>query len=49
MTDWLIRLHEQAEVKTFADRIPDTPDPEEEVEGESSDEGDAPAESDTEP
>ena len=49
MTDWLIRLHEQAEVKTFADRIPDAPEPEEEVESELSDEGDAPAEPDTEP
>ena len=49
MTDWLIRLHEQAEVKTFADRIPDTPEPEEEVESESSNEDDAPAEPVTEP
>ncbi len=48
MTDWLIRLHEQAEVKTFADRIPDTPEPEEEAETESNDESDASAEPETE-
>ena len=47
MTDWLIRLHEQAEVKTFADRIPDAPKPEE-VESESSDDSDGPAEEETE-
>ena len=50
MTDWLIRLHEQAKVKTFSDRIPDTP---EEVEGEAeselSDDSDIPAEPETEP
>ena len=49
MTDWLIRLHEQANVKTFADRIPETPEPEEEVEPDSTDESDAPAEPETEP
>ena len=50
MTDWLIRLHEQAKVKTFADRIPDTPEEvEEEVESESSNDSDAPAEPETEP
>ena len=49
MTDWLIRLHEQANVKTFADRIPETPEPEEEVGTESTDESDAPAEPETEP
>ncbi len=55
MTDWLIRLHEQAQVKTFADRIPDLPEPEEAVEsepldeGESPDEGDAPADPEIEP
>ena len=49
MTDWLIRLHEQAKVKTFSDRIPDAPEPEEEAETESTDESDAPAESETEP
>ena len=43
MTDWLIRLHEQAEVKTFADRIPDAPDPEEEAESESPDDSGTPA------
>ena len=48
MTDWLIRLHEQAEVKTFADRIPDTPEPEEEAETESTDESDASVEPETE-
>ena len=48
MTDWLIRLHEQAQVKTFADRIPDTPEPEDEAETESTDESDAPAEPETE-
>lgn len=48
MTDWLIRLHEQAQVKTFADRIPDTPEPEEEAETESTDESDASAEPETE-
>ena len=47
MTDWLIRLHEQAEVKTFADRIPDAPKPEE-VESESSDDSDGPAGEETE-
>ena len=50
MTDWLIRLHEQAKVKTFADRIPDTPEEvEEEVESESSNDSNAPAEPETEP
>ena len=49
MTDWLIRLHEQAKVKTFSDRIPDAPEPEEGAETESTDESDAPAESETEP
>jgi peptidyl-prolyl cis-trans isomerase C len=50
MTDWLIRLHEQAEVKTFSDRIPDTPvEVEEEPESESSDDSDAPTEPETEP
>ena len=49
MTDWLIRLHEQAKIKTFSDRIPDAPEPEEEAETESTDEGDAPAEPETEP
>ena len=50
MTDWLIRLHEQAEVQTFSDRIPDTPvEIEEEAESESSDDNDAPAEPETEP
>ena len=50
MTDWLIRLHEQAKVKTFSDRIPDTPEEvEEEAESESSDDSDAPAEPETEP
>ena len=49
MTDWLIRLHEQAKVKTFSDRIPDAPEPEEEAETESTDESDAPAESEIEP
>ena len=49
MTDWLIRLHEQANVKTFADRIPETPEPEEEAETESTDESDTPAEPETEP
>ena len=49
MTDWLIRLHEQAKVKTFSDRIPDAPEPEEEAEAESTDESEAPAESETEP
>ena len=50
MTDWLIRLHEQAEVQTFSDRIPDTPvEVEEEAESESSDDSDAPAEPETEP
>ena len=45
MTDWLIRLHEQAKVKTFSDRIPDTPEEvEEEGESESSEASDAPAE-----
>ena len=44
MTDWLIRLHEQAEVKTFADRIPDPPAEEEDTESESSDDDNAPAE-----
>ncbi len=48
MTDWLIRLHEQAQVKTFADRIPDTPEPEEDAETESTDESDAPADPETE-
>ncbi len=48
MTDWLIRLHEQAKVKTFADRIPDPP-PEEEAGSESSNEGAAPAEPEPEP
>jgi peptidyl-prolyl cis-trans isomerase C len=49
MTDWLIRLHEQANVKTFADRIPETPEPEEEAEPDSTDESDAPAEPEIEP
>ncbi|RKU14428.1 hypothetical protein C6502_01005 [Candidatus Poribacteria bacterium] len=49
MTDWLIRLHEQAKVKTFSDRIPDAPEPEEEAETESTDESDTPVESETEP
>jgi hypothetical protein len=50
MTDWLIQLHEQAKVKTFADRIPDTPEEvEEEAESESSDDNDTPAEPETEP
>ena len=49
MTDWLIRLHEQANVKTFADRIPETPEPEEEAETESTDESDAPADPETAP
>ena len=50
MTDWLIRLHEQAKVKTFSDRIPDAPEEtEEEAESESSDDSDAPAEPETEP
>ncbi len=50
MTDWLIQLHEQANVKTFADRIPDTPEAvEEEAESESSDDNDTPAEPETEP
>ena len=44
MTDWLIRLHEQAQVKTFADRIPEAPEPEEEAENESADDSEAPAE-----
>ena len=48
MTDWLIRLHEQAKVQTFADRIPDTPEPEEEAETESTDESDVSAEPETE-
>ena len=50
MTDWLIQLHEQAKVKTFADRIPDTPEEvEEDAESESSDDNDAPTEPETEP
>ena len=49
MTNWLIRLHEQANVKTFADRIPETPEPEEEAETDSPDESDAPADPETEP
>ena len=50
MTDWLIQLHEQAKVKTFADRIPDTPEEvEEEVESESPNDSDTPAEPETEP
>ena len=49
MTDWLIRLHEQAQVKTFSDRIPDAPESDEEAETESTDESDAPAEPETEP
>ena len=50
MTDWLIRLHEQAKVKTFSDRIPDTPEEVEEEGGsESSDDSDAPAEPQIEP
>ena len=50
MTDWLIRLHEQAKVKTFSDQIPDMPEEtEEEAESEPSDESDAPAEPETEP
>ena len=47
MTDWLIRLHEDAKVKTFADRIPDPP--EEEAESESPDDSDAPVEPEEEP
>lgn len=50
MTDWLIRLHEQAKVKTFSDQIPDMPEEtEEEAESEPSDESDAPAEPEAEP
>ncbi len=50
MTDWLIQLHEQAKIKTFSDRIPDTPEEvEEEGESESSDDSDTPAEPETEP
>ena len=49
MTDWLIRLHEQAQVKTFADRIPDPPAEEEGAESESSDDNDASAEPEEEP
>ena len=50
MTDWLIQLHEQAKVKTFADRIPDTPEEvEEEAESESPNDSDTPAEPETEP
>ena len=50
MTDWLIRLHEQAKVKTFTDLIPDTPEEvEEEAESESSDDSGTPAEPETEP
>lgn len=49
MTDWLIRLHEQAKVTTFADRIPDTPQPEEEAESESSNDSATPAEPEEEP
>lgn len=49
MTDWLIRLHEQAKVQTFSDRIPDTPvEVEEEAEGEPSDDSNAPAEAEGE-
>ena len=44
MTDWLIRLHEQGNVQTFADRIPDPPPEEEGAESESSDDSDASAE-----
>ena len=47
MTDWLIRLHEQAKVKTFADRIPE-PEPEEEAESESADDSGIPAEEESE-
>jgi hypothetical protein len=50
MTDWLIQLHEQAKVKTFADRIPDTPEEvEEEAESESPDDSAVPVEPETEP
>ena len=49
MTDWLIRLHEQAKVKTFADLIPDAPEAEEGAESNSSDDSDAPAEPEMEP
>ena len=61
MTDWLVRLHEQAKVKTFSDRIPDTPEEgsessddsnvpaEEEGGSEASDDSDVPAEPETEP
>ena len=44
MTDWLIRLHEQGNVQTFADRIPDPPPEEEGAESESFDDSAAPAE-----
>ena len=44
MTDWLIRLHEQGNVQTFADRIPDPPPEEEDAESESFDDSAAPAE-----
>ena len=44
MTDWLVRLHEQAKVKTFSDRIPDIPEEVEEEGGsEASDDSDASA------
>ena len=49
MTDWLIRLHEQGKVETFADRIPDTPEPEGEAESELSDDSNVPAEPEEEP
>ena len=49
MTDWLIRLHEQASVKTFADRIPDPPAEEEDAASESADPSEAPAEPEEEP
>lgn len=50
MTDWLIRLHEQAKVQTFSDRIPDAPEETEEEGGsEPSDDDDTPTEPETEP
>ena len=49
MTDWLIQLHEEAKVKTFADRIPDIPEEEEAAESESPDNSDAPVEPEEEP
>ena len=44
MTDWLIRLHEQAKVKTFTDRVPEPPEAAEGAEGESSDASGVPSE-----